>query len=75
MKLKQHIKNFFTVTPKEWVAVQVFCAAIVTSLTFTWETLSNVMGPEDSDMVKVIMKIALGMAAFLAAFAQTRVKK
>ena len=73
--MKQAIKNFFKVTPKEWVAVQVFCAGVVTALTTTWETLSNVFGPEDSEAVKTGMKIVLGVCAFIAAYAQTKTKK
>lgn len=73
--MKKLIKNFFTVTPKEWVAVQVFCAGIVTAITISWESISQVFGPDDSEDMKTIMRIALGIAAFIAAYAQTKTKK
>lgn len=74
-RMKKAIKDFFEVTPKEWVAVQVFCAGVVTALTTMWETLANVFGSEDSDTAKTVMKIVLGVCAFLAAYAQTKTKK
>lgn len=73
--MKKWLRDFFTVTPKEWVAVQVFCAGASAALISTWETLAGVFGPEDSDTVKSGMKIAIGVFTFLAIYAQAKTKK
>lgn len=74
-KLKRWFKDFVEVTPKEWVAVQVFCAGASAALISTWETLAGIFGPEDSDTVKSGMKIAIGVFTFLAIYAQSKTKK
>ena len=75
LKLKQWIKDFLEVTPKEWVAVQVFCAGASAALISTWGTLAGIFGSDDSDTVKTVMKIAIGVFTFLAVYAQGKTKK
>lgn len=74
-KLKQLAHDFFTVTPKEWVAVQATCAALITSISAGWNGIIGLLGEIDSDAVKTGMAITIGILGFLAAYAQTKTKK
>lgn len=73
-KLKKLIHDLFTVTPKEWVAVQATCAALVTSIGAGWNEIIQLFGDVDSDAVKTGMRIAIGVLGFVAAYAQTKTK-
>jgi hypothetical protein len=72
-KLRRTWRNFWKVTPKEWVKVQIFCGAIAGSIGVAWDRIEDVFG-DDPDTIKIVMKSAMAACGVIAAYAQTKAK-
>jgi hypothetical protein len=74
IRLRRAWRNFWSVTPDEWVRVQIFCATIAGSIGVAWEKILGVFGDDADGTVKAIMVTILALSAFMAAYAQAKVK-
>ena len=73
--MKKLIKNFFSVTPKEWVAIQAFCTAASAYLLTSYGQIEAVFGIQDGDLLKSICKYSAFVLLMVAGLAQFKTKK
>jgi hypothetical protein len=72
-KCRRAWRNFWDVTPDEWVKVQIFCAAVAGSIGIAWDKVEDVFG-DDPDVIKIVMKSIMAACGVIAAYAQTKSK-
>lgn len=72
---KQRIKDFFSVTPKEWVAVQAACAAVSATILTSYGQIAAVFGEQDNDTLKAVAKYVAFALLVVAGIAQFKTKK
>jgi hypothetical protein len=73
-RLRRSWRDLWSVTPTEWVKVQIFCAAVAGSIGIAWDKVEDVFG-DDPDAVKIVMKSVMAACGVIAAYAQTKAKR
>ena len=72
--MKKWIKDFFSVTPKEWVAVQLFCVTYSSVVLSSYDQIVARFGPEDGTF-KDVVKYSAFCVLVIAGYAQFKTRK